>query len=92
VSSGEITADRAAAAAAGIGDPIDDLAPMGTLAARSLEIAQRLRHPVYDCFYLALAERAGTRMVTADRALVKRTHRTPWGTLIRALTYRRSPG
>src|SRR3974390_3222665 len=28
-----------------------------------------LRHPVYDCFYLALAEARGSRSVTADDCL-----------------------
>ena len=32
----------------------------------ALAIALYLRHPIYDCLYLACAERAGTRLVTAD--------------------------
>ena len=37
------------------------------LEGRALELALALRHPVYDCVYLALAERTGRRLVTADR-------------------------
>lgn len=32
----------------------------------AMELAVRLRHPVYDCFYLALATREGVELVTAD--------------------------
>lgn len=38
---------------------------------RALELALELRHPVYDCLYLALAERIGGRLVTADRRFVR---------------------
>jgi predicted nucleic acid-binding protein len=34
---------------------------------RAIAIALHLRYPVYDCLYLACAERASTRLVTADR-------------------------
>ncbi len=34
-----------------------------------MRIAFLLRHPVYDCVYLALAERLQCRLVTADRKL-----------------------
>ena len=40
------------------------------LAARSTEIAIELRHPIYDCFYVALAERERCPMITADRRLI----------------------
>ena len=36
-----------------------------------------LRHPVYDCFYLALAEARGSRSVTADDCLLRVCARTP---------------
>lgn len=38
---------------------------------RALELALELRHPVYDCLYLALAERIGRRLVTADGRFVR---------------------
>lgn len=31
-----------------------------------------LRHPAHDCLYLALAERTGRVMITADRRFVRR--------------------
>jgi len=41
------------------------------LEARALAIALALGHPVYDCLYLALAERMGRVLVTADRRLLR---------------------
>jgi len=38
---------------------------------RALEIAQRFRQSVYDCLYVALAEREGCELVTADDKLIK---------------------
>ena len=49
---------------------IDELYPMEGLAVRALGIATALTHPVYDCFYIALAEALDTTLVTADRRLV----------------------
>lgn len=43
-----------------------------------LTIARALDHPVYDCFYLALAEKEAAALVTADRRLVERVRATPW--------------
>ena len=43
------------------------------LAPRALAIATELAHPIYDCFYLALAERERAPLVSADeRLLTKR--------------------
>lgn len=33
---------------------------------RALELALELRHPVYDCVYLALAEQLDRKLITAD--------------------------
>lgn len=42
------------------------------LALRAAEIAIELQHPIYDCFYLALAERERCAMVTADERLLRK--------------------
>ena len=39
------------------------------LLAGALALALQLQHPAYDCFYLALAQRVGAPLVTADRRL-----------------------
>jgi predicted nucleic acid-binding protein len=38
---------------------------------RALELGLALRHPVYDCVYLALAERLDRVLVTADRRFLR---------------------
>ncbi|MBM3733958.1 MAG: type II toxin-antitoxin system VapC family toxin [Acidimicrobiia bacterium] len=44
---------------------IADLAP------RAAAIAAELDHPIYDCFYLALAERERVALVSADERLLR---------------------
>ena len=46
------------------------LVPPSELTARAIEIAVELRHPIYDCFYLALAERERCALITADAKLI----------------------
>jgi len=48
----------------------DALIPIEDLRVRALELALSLNHPIYDCFYLALAERERAPLVSADIALV----------------------
>ena len=64
---GEMTSDEAFARMAELGN-----APVASFAiephvARALEIAVQINHPVYDCFYLALALHEGITLVTDDR-------------------------
>jgi predicted nucleic acid-binding protein len=49
-----------------------DLHPTGPLVRRAMDMARRLDHPVYDCVYLALAERERAAFVTADQRLLRR--------------------
>jgi|SRR3954463_11486244 predicted nucleic acid-binding protein len=60
------------------------LVPMGELAARAIEIAIALRHPIYDCFYLALAERERAPLISTDKRLIAAAKRTK-GIEVRAL-------
>ncbi len=46
--------------------PLQELKPAEELRGRALELAIDLNHPIYDCFYLALAEREGSELITAD--------------------------
>jgi predicted nucleic acid-binding protein len=64
--------------AAVLPEVLAQIASLGPLAARALEIAAELRHPAYDCFYLALAEERRAKLVTADRRLLSRLAGTPW--------------
>lgn len=55
------------------------------LAHRAAEIAIELNHPVYDCFYLALAEATGQKIVTEDRHLIGKLERTAFRTMVQTL-------
>src|SRR6202521_1644696 len=48
----------------------DRIVSIDQLAARALELAVDLRHPIYDCLYLALAERERVPIVSADAKLL----------------------
>jgi predicted nucleic acid-binding protein len=54
-------------AAAALPKMLDTIAPIGELLPRALVMAIELNHPLYDCTYLALAEREGGQLVTADQ-------------------------
>jgi predicted nucleic acid-binding protein len=49
--------------------PFATLIPIETLAVEAAELALNLNHPIYDCFYLALAARERTPIATADGRL-----------------------
>jgi len=63
----------------------DELVPASELKDRALEIALALKHPAYDCFYLALAELRDCRLVTSDERLQKRCFKTSFARLSRPL-------
>ena len=50
---------------------VPPLFPAIPLLPRALEVAKLFRQTVYDCLYVALAEREGCELVTADDKLVK---------------------
>ncbi len=50
---------------------IVSLIPVEQLADAALAIAIEHDHPIYDCFYLALAQRDNLTLITADRRLAK---------------------
>ncbi len=53
---------------------------------RAFEMAKILRHPVYDCIFLALAEVTGGVVVTADAQFFRRVRRSEWREFIRPLS------
>jgi predicted nucleic acid-binding protein len=79
---GEIGADQATGMVEGLPDPLDELVSSVQLAGRAFEIARTLAHPACGCFYIALAELRGTRVVTDDRRLLTRLAATPWARLV----------
>lgn len=54
-----------------------ELHPSRELVRRAGAIAFALNHPAYDCFYLALAEREGCELLTADSRLVAKLAEKP---------------
>ena len=80
--SGEIDDAQAAAAVDDLLGFFDELVPAAGLAPRALAIARALAHPVYDCFYVALAERIGAPVITAEGALVRRLSGTDWSRFV----------
>jgi predicted nucleic acid-binding protein len=62
-----------------------ELVPLTALKNRALVIALELRHPIYDCFYLALAEMRDIEFITADDRLLRRCATTPFSARTKAL-------
>lgn len=69
---GNITRSEAMEAAKVVGPMFTRLVPLQTLRDGALDLALRRGHPVYDCFYVALAAREGAPLLTADRRLAQR--------------------
>lgn len=82
---GEIAAEQASGMVDRIGDFFDEIVPSAALARRAFAMANELAHPVYDCFYLALAEMRNARLVTADERFLERLSLTPWKSLADSL-------
>lgn len=78
-------ADQASEAATEIEDFFELMTPLRDLASDACAMAIALDHPVYDCFYLALAERDDIQLITADRRFHERVQGTPWQERVRLL-------
>jgi predicted nucleic acid-binding protein len=72
---GEVTPAEAIAAIGIVRSLVTELVAMEELDHRAMEIALRLDHPIYDCFYLALAEHARTAIISADTKLLAAAER-----------------
>lgn len=48
------------------------LVPESTVLERAMNLAIDLDHPIYDCFYIATAERWQAPLVTCDRKLISK--------------------
>jgi predicted nucleic acid-binding protein len=78
---GEVTGDQARFICAAVRCHFVALHRSEVLIDRAIDIALQLRHPIYDCLYLACAERLGARLVTADEKLLATLNGTPLGSL-----------
>lgn len=84
--SGEVDPDQARAAIDSMAGFFDSLVASASLAARSLEIARAVDHPIYDCFYLALAETLAAPLLTADARFLERVAGKTWERRIMGLS------
>jgi predicted nucleic acid-binding protein len=89
---GLVAPEQLAAATERLPDWLDQIHPVRPLLPRAVAIARELGHPVYDCVYLALAERAAAVLVTADQRLLARVAGTPWASPVRELAADASTG
>jgi predicted nucleic acid-binding protein len=63
---GEITRAALISASAAIQHVFEAIEPSGGLFDQARDLSISLDHPIYDCFYIALAERSRATLVTAD--------------------------
>ena len=75
VAANQLAAAQALSAAEIATGLLNRLVPIPELAGRALELAIELRHPIYDCYYLALAEREDAALLTADEELIAKAKR-----------------
>jgi predicted nucleic acid-binding protein len=78
VARGGVAAEDAQPAFAAVREAPVRLSPAADLLTDALALGMALRHPVYDCVYLALALNSGSRVVTADRRFGDAVGRKPW--------------
>jgi predicted nucleic acid-binding protein len=67
---GEVNDHQASAICTALPRYFEALHPAEALVESAFGIALALRHPIYDCLYLACAARVRGRVVTADRRLM----------------------
>jgi predicted nucleic acid-binding protein len=78
---GEVTASQAYSICAAVPRYFEALHPSEALVGHAIRIGLALRHPIYDCLYLACAARSEARLVTADRRLVAAVANTEFAVL-----------
>jgi len=67
---GLLPPDQVVATARRLPQYFEQLIPIEELVERAAELTVTLDHPVYDCFYLALAERERLPLISADSRLL----------------------
>jgi predicted nucleic acid-binding protein len=76
---------QAVSAAEQVGRRPIEFRPLAALARQALEMDATLDHPIYDCFYLALAEQCDALLVTADDRFLSKLQATGWGRAAKSL-------
>jgi predicted nucleic acid-binding protein len=83
---GEIAPAHARVVATGIRRSNIELIPSQEINERGLEIGLALKHPVYDCLYIACAERFGVTLITVDGKLCKAVENTEFADKVKHLS------
>jgi predicted nucleic acid-binding protein len=79
----ELTLGEASTALSRLSAGAIDLVPTPPLLQSAMAIAHRLKHPIYDSIYLALADTEDGVIVTADRRLLAAVGGTRWRRRVR---------
>jgi len=79
---GRATADQVQDMPFRLREVLSHVVPSTQLATRAAEIALLLDHPVYDCFYIALAESREIELLTADNRLIAKMADSRWQSLL----------
>ena len=58
------------------------IVPSLPYAIEAAELAERMNHPVYDCFYVALARRETLKLLTIDEHLTRKMRAHKFGSLL----------
>ena len=58
------------------------IVPSLAYAIEAAELAERMNHPVYDCFYVALARRETLKLLTIDDHLMRKMRAHKYGSLL----------
>jgi hypothetical protein len=82
---GDIRQNQGKSALAKLGRTINVWHRGDDLAGDAFDLAVALDHPAYDCIYLGLARRLGTKVITADRRLVGKVEKTACADLVISL-------
>ena len=86
VAGDRMTESFAHQALTGLDALVSDLVAGSGIVHDALRIAIELRHPVYDCFYLALALERDVPLLTADRRLAAQVSRTEFAGRVKLIT------
>lgn len=71
VTGGQVEKSFASLALDGLANVLSEIVPSKALTQHALDVSVALRHPAYDCFYIALAIQRRAALFTADLRLAK---------------------
>ena len=81
---GEVQADHAAASLSAVSQFVN-VVPSASLAGDAFALSVTLSHPVYDCFFLALAEQLDLELVSEDQRFIRSCAGTSYARRVRRL-------